>query len=104
MAGITKVHRLEDLNWETGALYLYNKGTTQITLLGKGACQGCILSPCLFNLYVEYIMGNARLDEAQAGIKIARRNINNLRYTDDTIPMGQSKEELKVKRTVKKLA
>ena len=53
--------------------------------IGKGACQGCILSPCLFNLYAEYIMGNARLDEAQAGIKIARRNIKNLGYADDTI-------------------
>ena len=52
--------------------------------LRKGVCQGCILSPCLINLYAEYIMQNARLDEAQAGIKIARRNINNLKYTDDT--------------------
>ena len=51
---------------------------------GKGECQGCILSPCLFNLYAEYIMQNARLEEAQAGIKIARRNINNLRYADDS--------------------
>ena len=63
--------------------------------IGKGAHQGCILSPCLFNLYVEYIIQNARLDEAQAGIKIAVRNINNLRYTDDTILMQASKEELK---------
>ena len=63
--------------------------------IGKGVCQGCILSPCLFNLYAEYIMWNARLDEAQAGIKIARRNINNLRYADDTILMAESKEELK---------
>ena len=62
--------------------------------IGKRVCQGCILSLCLFNLYVEYIMGNARLDEVQAGIKIARRNINNLRYADDTTLMGQSKEEL----------
>ena len=62
---------------------------------GKGVCQGCILSPCLFNLYVEYIMWNARLDEAQAGIKIARRNMYNLRYTDDTTLMAESKEELK---------
>ena len=62
---------------------------------GKGVCQGCILSPCLFNLYAKYIMQNARLDEAQAGIKTARRNINNLRYTDDITLMAESKEELK---------
>ena len=63
--------------------------------IGKGLCQGYILSPCLFNLYAEYIMQNARLDEAQAGIKIAGRNINNLRYTDDTTLMAESEEELK---------
>ena len=63
--------------------------------IGKGVQQGCILSPCLFNLYAEYILQNARLDEAQAGIKITERNINNLRYADDIIPMGESKEELK---------
>ena len=63
--------------------------------LWKGYIQGCILSPCLFNLYAEYIMWNARLDEAQAGIKIARRNINNFRYADDTTLMAESKEELK---------
>ena len=62
---------------------------------GKGVCQGCILSPCLFNLHAEYIMRNAGLDEAQAGIKIARRNINNLRYADDTTLMAESEEELK---------
>ena len=62
---------------------------------GKGVHQGCILSPCLFNFYVEYIMWNARLDEAEAGIKIAGRNINNLRYADDTTLMAESKEELK---------
>ena len=61
----------------------------------KGAHQGCILPPCLFNLYAEYIMQNARLDEAQAGIKIARRNINNLKYADDTTLMAESEEELK---------
>ena len=61
----------------------------------KGVCQGCILSPCLSNLYAEYITQDARLDEAQAGIKIARRNINNLRYADDTTLMAESKEELK---------
>ena len=58
-------------------------GTTDWFQIGKGVCQGCILSPCLFNFYAEYIMRNARLKEAQAGIKIARRNINNLRYADD---------------------
>ena len=60
-------------------------------LIGKGVHQGCMLSACLFNLYAEYIMWNARLDEAQAGIKIAGRNINNLRYADDTTLMGESK-------------
>ena len=63
--------------------------------LGKEYKQGCILSPCLFNLHAEYIMGNAGLDEAQAGIKIARRNINNLRYAGDTTLMAESEEELK---------
>ena len=63
--------------------------------IGKGVCQGCMLSPCLFNFYAEYIMRNARLDEAQAGLKIARKNINNLRYADDTTLMAESKEELK---------
>ena len=68
--------------------------TTDWFQIGKGVCQGCILSPCLFNLYAEYIMRNAGLDEAQAGIKIARRNISNLRYTDDTTLMAESEEEL----------
>ena len=63
--------------------------------LGKGVCQGCILSPCLFNLYAQDIMRNAGLEEAQAGIKIARRNINNLIYADDTTLMTESEEELK---------
>ena len=63
--------------------------------IGKGVCQGCILSPCLFNLYAEYIMWNARLDKSQAGIKVPGRNISNLRYTDDTTLMAESKEELK---------
>ena len=70
-------------------------GTTGWFLIGKGVCQGCILSPCLFNLYAEYIMRNAGLEEAQAGIKIGRRNINNLRYADDIILMAESDEELK---------
>ena len=63
--------------------------------IGKGVCQGCILSPCLFNLYAEYITQNAWLIEAQAGIKISGRNINNLRYADDTTLMAESEEELK---------
>ena len=63
--------------------------------IGKGVCQGCILSPCLFDFYAEYIMRNAGLEEAQAGIKIAGRNINNLRYADDITLMVESEEELK---------
>ena len=63
--------------------------------IGKGVPQGCALLPCLFNLYAEYIMRNARLDEAQAGIKFAKRNINNLRYANDTFLMAESEEELK---------
>ena len=69
--------------------------TTGWFQIGKGVCQGCILSPCLFNLYAEYIMRNAGLEEAQARIKIARRNINNLRYAADTTLMAESEEELK---------
>ena len=69
--------------------------TTDWFQIGKGVHQGCILSPCLFNLYAEYIMRNAGLDEARAGVKIAGRNINNLRYADDTTFMAESKEELK---------
>ena len=69
--------------------------TTDWFQIGKGVCQDCMLSPCLFNFYAKYIMWNAGLDEAQAGIKIARRNINNLRYVDDTILMAESEEELK---------
>ena len=72
----------------------HGHGTTDWFQIRKGLCQGCILSPCLFNLYAEYIMKNARLDEAQAGIKIAWRNINNLSYADDTTLMAES-EELK---------
>ena len=84
-------------------------GTTDWFQMGKGVRQGCILSPCLFNLYAEYIMRNARLDESQAGIYIARRNINNLRYAGDTILMAESEEELKsllmkVNEQLKKLA
>ena len=84
-------------------------GTTDWFQIGKGVCQGCILLPCLFNLYTEYIMRNARLDEAQARIKIDRRKINNLRYADNTTPMAESEEELKnllmkVKEESEKLA
>ena len=71
-------------------------GTTDWFQIGKGVRQGCILLPCLFNLYAEYIMRNAGLEEAQAGIKIARRYINNLRYADDTTLMAESEEELKI--------
>ena len=76
-------------------------GTTHWFQIGKGVCQGCILSPCLFNLYAAYIMRNAGLEEAQTGIKIAGRNINNLRYADDTTLMAGS-EELKSLLSVKK--
>ena len=85
------------------------RGTTDWFQIGKGVCQGCILSPCLVNLYAEYIMRNAGLEESQAGMKIAGRNINNLRYADDTTLMAESEEELKsllmkVKEESEKLA
>ena len=70
-------------------------GTTDWFQIGKGVCQDCILSHCLFNFYAEYIMRNGGLEEAQAGIKIARKNISNLRYADDTTLMAESEEELK---------
>ena len=70
-------------------------GTTDCFQIGKGECQGCILSPCLFNLYAEYIMRNDRLDESQVGIKIAKRNITNLRYANDTTLKAESEQELK---------
>ena len=87
-------------SWETlyagqEATVRTGHGTTDWFQIGKGVHQGCILSPCLYNLYAEYIMRNAGLDEAQAWIQIARRNINNLRYADDTILMTESEEELK---------
>ena len=72
------------------------RGTTDWFQIWNGVCQGCILSPCLFNFYAEYIMRNAGLEETQAGIKIAGRNINNLRYADDTTLMAESEEELKI--------
>ena len=85
---------LRNLNRETcagqEATVRTGPGTTDWFQTGKGVCQGCILSPCLFNLDAEYIMRNAGLEEAQAGIKIARRNINNLRYADDTTLMEES--------------
>ena len=85
------------------------RGTADWLQIRKGVHQGCILSPCLFNLYAEYIRRNAGLEEAQAGIKIDRRNINNLRYADDTTLMAESEEELKslllkVKEESEKLA
>ena len=91
------------------AMFRPGHRTTDLFQIGKGVCQGYILSACLFNFYAEYIMQNARLDEAQAGIKIAWKNINNFRYADDTTLMAESKEELKsflmkVKERVKKLA
>ena len=77
------------------AILRTGNGTTDWFQIGKEVCQGCILSSCLFNLYAEYIMRNAGLDEAQAGVKISGRNINNFRYADDTILIAESKEELK---------
>ena len=76
-------------------------GKTNWSQIGKGVCQVCILSPCLFNLYAEYIMQNSRLDEAQAGIKIAGKNVNNLRYADDTTLMAESEELNSLFRKVK---
>ena len=86
---------LRNLNAGQEATVRTGHGTTDWFQIGKGICQGCILSPCLFNLYAEYIIRNAGLEEAQAGIKIARRNTNNLRYADNTILMAESEEELK---------
>ena len=86
---------LRNLNAGQEATVRTGHETTDWFHIGKGVRQGCILSLCLFNLYAEYIMRNARLDEAQAGIKIARRNINHLRYADDTTLMAESEEELK---------
>ena len=86
---LEKLHTRQEATVRTGY------GTTDWFQIGKGVCQGCILFPCCFNLYAEYKMRNAGLEEAQAGFKIAGRNINNLRYADDTTLMAQSKEELK---------
>ena len=81
--------------WGQEATVRTGYGTTDWFQIGKGVCQGCIMSPCLFNLYAEYIMRNAGLEETQAGVKNAGRNIHNLRYADDTSLMTESKEELK---------
>ena len=86
---------LRNLYAEQEAMIRTGHGTTDWFQIGKGVLQGCILSPCLFNFYAEYIMRNAGLDDSQAGIKIARRNNNNLRYADDTTLMTESEEELK---------
>ena len=86
---------LRNLHLDQEATVRTGHGTTDWFQIGKGGCQGCMLSPCLFNLYAEYIMRNAGLVEAQAGIKIAGRNINNLRYADDTTHMAEREEELK---------
>ena len=97
----THVHRVSDVfisPWYVAgqeATVKTGHGRTDWFQIGKEVCQGCILSPCLFNLYAEYIMRNAGLEETQAGIKIAGRNINNLRYADDTTLMAESEEELK---------
>ena len=88
-------HLLRNLYAGQEATVKTRHGTTDWFQTGKGVCQGCILSPCLFNLYVEYIMRNAGLKEAQTRIKIAGRNINNLRYADDTTLMAESEEEPK---------
>ena len=89
------IYLLRNLYASQEATVRTGHGTTDWFQLGKGVCQGCILSPCLFNFYAEYIMGNAGLEKAQAGIEISRRNINNLRYADDTTLMAESEEELK---------
>ena len=86
---------LRNLNAGQEAIIRTRHGTTDCFWIGIWVHQGCILSPCIFNLYAEYIMRNTGLDEAQSGIKIARRNINNLRYADDTMLMAEGKEELK---------
>ena len=87
--------RLRNLYAGQEATVRTGQGTTDWFQIGKGVRQGCILSPCLFNIYAEYIMRNAGLDEAQAGIKIAGRNINNLKYADDNTLMAESEEDLK---------
>ena len=85
------IHLLRNLYTSQEATVRTGHGTIDWFQIGKGVCQGCILSPCLFNLYTEYVMQNAGLDEAQTGIKIAGRNINHFRYADDTILMAEAK-------------
>ena len=96
-------HLLRNLYAGQEATVRTGLGPTDWFQIGKGVCQGCILSPCLFNLYAEYIMRYAGLGEAQGGIKIAGRNIDNLRYADDTTLMAESKELKSLLRRVKKL-
>ena len=86
---------LKNLNAGQEATVRTGHGTTDWFQIGKGVCQGCILSPCLFKLYAEYIMRNTGLEETQSGIKIADRNINNLRYADDTTLMAKIEEEIR---------
>ena len=86
---------LEKLVCSSGSNSWKGQGITDWFQIGKGVCQGCILSPCFFNLYAEYIMRKAGLEDAQAGFKIDGRNINNLRYADDTTLMAESEDELK---------
>ena len=88
---LRNLHAAQEATARTGLV----RGATDWFQIGKGVHQGCILSPCLFNLYAQYFIGNAKLNEAQAGIKIAGKNINNLRYEDDTTLMAESEEELK---------
>ena len=87
--------RKQQLELDMEQQFFIHLEPVQMNQMGKGVCQGCILSPCLFNLYAEYIMGNAGLEETEAGIKIAGRNINNLGYADDTTLMAESEEELR---------
>ena len=92
----TRIEKMQEMfNKDLEETVRTGHGTTDWFQIGKWVRQGCILSPCLFNFCAEYIMRNARLEEAQAGIKIAGRNINNLRYADDTALMAESEEELK---------
>ena len=86
---------LRNLNADQEAVVRTGHGTTDWFQIGKGICQGCILLPCIFNLYTECIMQNVKLGESQAGVKIAMRNINNLRYADHTTLMAESEEELR---------
>ena len=92
----TTLHASWEICMEVSSTVRPGHGTTDWFQVRKGAQQGCILSPCLFNFYAKYILWNARLDEAQTGIKIAGRNINNLRYADDTTLMEESKDKLKI--------